>query len=307
MNLLILIILAAGAVALAAWWQENARAEVDDSYRQDAPGSFAHLSQGVTHYRWHGPVRGPVLVAIHGLTTPSMVWAELAHGFAAFGFRVLTYDLYGRGYSDAYDGPQDAAHFVKQLEELLADQGVEQDVSLVGYSMGGSIATAFAAANLHRVDRLFLVASAGVETVESGFSQFCRRTGPIGSLVFATFAGPRMKRALQSDECALDVPGLKEHQLAQLDRRGFLPSVLASRRGLLSDRQEVEHRAIAQRNIPVFAVWGGADAVIPVSSVGTLAKWNRSAFQDVIDGAGHALPNTHSDELMAALRSQIHH
>ncbi|WP_438955604.1 hypothetical protein [Cognatiyoonia sp.] len=33
MNALILIILALGAVALAAWWQENARAEVDDSYK----------------------------------------------------------------------------------------------------------------------------------------------------------------------------------------------------------------------------------------------------------------------------------
>ena len=81
----------------------------------------------MTHYRWHGPVREPVLVAIHGLTTPSMVWDELARGFVAFGFRVLTYNLYGRGYSDAYDGTQDAAHFVKQLEELLADQDVGQD------------------------------------------------------------------------------------------------------------------------------------------------------------------------------------
>ncbi len=56
--------------------------------------------------------------------------------------------------------------------------------------MGGSIATAFAAANLYSVDRLFLVASAGIKTEESGFGQFCRKTGPLGSLVFAAFAGP---------------------------------------------------------------------------------------------------------------------
>jgi pimeloyl-ACP methyl ester carboxylesterase len=63
----------------------------------------------------------------------------------AKGHRVLTYDLYGRGYSDRPGGEQDARFFIRQLEDLLEHQGVTQPVTLLGYSMGGAIGAAFAA------------------------------------------------------------------------------------------------------------------------------------------------------------------
>lgn len=138
-------------IALWPFVREMRKPEMTDRWREDAPGSFVTLSQGVAHYDWIGPVRGPVAVCVHGLTTPSFVWGGLAQGLAAMGFRVLVDDLYGRGYSDRPKGKQDKAFFVAQLEELLAHQEVEADFTLFGYSMGGSIATAFAAKHPARV------------------------------------------------------------------------------------------------------------------------------------------------------------
>ena len=98
---------------------EATRKKMNDAARGDAPGQFAKLSGGVTHYQWRGPEGGPVAICIHGLTTPSFVYDGIAEGLSQIGFRVLTYDLYGRGYSDRPKGTQDIAFFRKQLSELL--------------------------------------------------------------------------------------------------------------------------------------------------------------------------------------------
>lgn len=105
--------------------------------RVDAPGGFAELPRGLTRYRWSGLLRGPVAVCARRLTTPGQAWEGIAEGLAAQGIRVLTYDLYGRGYSDRPAGRQDAESFCGQLEELLENQGIGEDVTLIGYSMGG--------------------------------------------------------------------------------------------------------------------------------------------------------------------------
>jgi hypothetical protein len=41
---------------------------MNDTARGSATGSFVELSQGVTHFEWYGPARGPVLVSVQGLT-----------------------------------------------------------------------------------------------------------------------------------------------------------------------------------------------------------------------------------------------
>lgn len=85
-------------VILAPTVAEVLRPRMGPSARQSAPGEFAELSRGVTHYQWLGPEGGPLVVCVHGLTTPSFVWEGIAPRLAEAGYRVLTYDLYGRGY-----------------------------------------------------------------------------------------------------------------------------------------------------------------------------------------------------------------
>ena len=173
------------ALLLAAAWVapfvvERRRPAMDDDARVNAPGNFAELSQGVTHFQWHGGVRGPVAVCVHGLTTPGFVWNDIAAELATMGYRVLTYDLYGRGYSDRPEGRQDEAFFVRQMEDLLAHQKVADDITLFGYSMGGVITTAFAAKHPDRIRQLVLVAPAGFGGFPTGFFRMMRDWGRVG-------------------------------------------------------------------------------------------------------------------------------
>lgn len=277
---------------------ESRRRQIGAAQRRGTPGKFAVLSQGVTHYQWLGPVRGPVVVAVHGMTTPLPVWTELAEGLGKIGYRVLVYDLYGRGLSDAPKGPQDRPFFLTQLEDLLADQGLGQDLTLIGYSLGGAIATAFAGTHPERVKRLILLAPVGMGHAEAGLARFIRQTPWIGDWLHLALFGPGLRRRIA-------VTALKPVQLAELARQGFRAAVLASIRGIVQDRLEADHRAIGRADVPVVALWGGKDVIVPLSGLGNLAQWNRAARQEVIAGAGHGMPFTHAPEVMAVLKDVL--
>jgi pimeloyl-ACP methyl ester carboxylesterase len=285
---------------------EHYRLTMNDAARGSAPGQFAELSLGVTHYEWTGPANGNIAVCIHGLTTPSFVWRSIAKGLALMGYRTLVYDLYGRGFSDRPTGIQDRAFFLNQLEELLEREGVRDGITVLGYSMGGSIATCFAAAAPERVERLILLAPAGMGLAQNKLMDFVAKTPVVGDwLMLALFPRLFRKGIKAEEEQATNVPEVYEKQGNQLDYKRYVAAVLASRRGILSDVLRDEHRAIQTAEIPVLAIWGDDDHVIPRSAIGSLAEWNRTAEHEIIAEAGHGLPYTHSKKVVELIRSHL--
>jgi pimeloyl-ACP methyl ester carboxylesterase len=300
----LVVLVIVGAIAIWPFAREAMRQPMDDAARQDAPGDFAELSQGITHFRWIGPVRGPVAVCVHGLTTPSMVWDAVAKGLALMGFRVLVYDLYGRGYSDRAPGLQDQDFFIRQLEDLLASQGITEDVTLLGYSMGGAIVSAFAARHPERVLRVILLAPAGMGHDLGKLAKFTRDTPILGDwLMLLRYPGAHMKGTEAERVLPSEVEGIVDYQQAELSKRGFVPAVLSSLRGILPRPLEKEHRAISREGIPVLAIWGRDDAVIPIRAMGQLTQWNRVARHEVIEGAGHGLTYTHAAAVLRAIEA----
>ena len=222
-------------------------------------------------------------------------------GLALMGFRVLTYDLYGRGYSDRPKGKQDRHFFIGQLEELLAHEKVSEEVTLIGYSMGGAIATVFAAKNVHMVRQLILIAPAGMGVVARGVVRFIARTPVIGDWLMLAAYPSVLRKGVRAE----NFPEVGELQERELDYQGFVPAVLASMRGILSALLEKPHRKLREEGVPVLAIWGRDDAVIPLSAMGKLAEWSRNARQEVIEGAGHGVTYTHTEEVLEVIRREL--
>lgn len=299
---LALLVLIALAVA-APFVVERYRAVMNDGRRGSAPGQFAELGQGVTHYHLTGPVGGPLVVCVHGLTTPSFVWGPLAKGFVALGFRVLVYDLYGRGFSDRPEGAQDKAFFNRQLEDLLAHLDIDAPFHLIGYSMGGAISAGYAAAHPTRVRRLVLLAPAGMILRTSPLLRFIRERGLAGLWLMLALYPRQMRRSIRAErETHVVSAEISEGQEAQLTFQGFVPAVLSSLRGILGRPLEGEHLALRNSALPVLAIWGAEDAVIPASAMGQLAVWNREVRHEVIEDAGHGLTYTHAEQILPLIQ-----
>lgn len=303
-----IFLLAALLLILALpWLLELRRGALNDRLRDTAPGRFVALSQGRTHYTWSGPDRTHVVVLIHGLSSPSWVFAGLERGLVLAGYRVLTYDLYGRGFSDRVAGAQTLAFHTRQLGELIEALGIDAPVTLFGYSMGGAIATRYAAEHADMVERLILLAPAGITYRPGPFLRLVHRAGPIGTWLWGLFGGAKLRAAARADmQNPTVIPDLVDRIDAELGRKGYLAAILSSQRHALSEDLAADHREIAAMYIPTKAIWGEKDPVIPVSAMGALARLNRQAHQEVIPGAGHGLAHANPKEVLAAVREFLH-
>lgn len=295
-----------GVAALAAiaapYLVEATRRPMNKKARAGIKGSFADLSMGRTFYRWSGPTDGPVIVCIHGLTTPSFVWDGIIPHLTDAGFRVLSFDLFGRGYSDRPRGSQTAAFFCDQLDALLADQKITGAVTLMGNSMGSAISTAFAAKYPTRIRQAVLLVPAGMGHELGRSAKFAQNVPVAGGwLVSAFYPSTLRKGAAAERGMKSSVPAIGGRQEDELRYRGFLRSVASSLRHVLGTVLEREHRTLAKSGVPVVAVWGVRDDVIPIGCKDTLEGWNPDAGHIVIDEGGHGLVYTHTTQLIERL------
>lgn len=297
---LLAVLLAVAALPLMA---EAFRVPMTPQLQTRAPGQIAQLSRGDTHYRWTGKPGDPVAVCIHGLSTPSYVFAATERSLVSLGYRVLAYDLYGRGFSDRPAGAQTVDFFLGQLRELLRDQKVTGPLVVLGYSMGGQIAAAFAAEEANRVSALILVAPSGMKPPAAAPVASAWTAPWIGGWLMRVAGGWKLRRELvEHRTVATVIPDLEDRQAAETRTRGFLPAVLSSRRNLLSQSAAGDHRRIAGLGTPVLAIWGAKDPVIPLASMGRLAEANPRAHHEQVPGAGHNLLQTHPAQIAEALR-----
>jgi len=94
------------------------------------------------------------VVLLHSLAMSGAMWEAAAERLATR-FEVWTYDARGHGASVGDGRPFSVEDMAGDLAELLQAIGRDR-VSLVGLSMGGSVATVFAALFPERVERLVL-------------------------------------------------------------------------------------------------------------------------------------------------------
>eukprot|EP00961_Rhodomonas_salina_P248687 3361099-Rhodomonas_salina.2 len=102
-------------------------------------------SSAGTHYLLNGPKDGRLIVCIHGIGAYSACFDKLAAALVNEGYRVLQYDVMGRGWSDPANNYQyDGAGHVNQLHQLLKElQLHDQPKDIIAHSMGGALAALY--------------------------------------------------------------------------------------------------------------------------------------------------------------------
>ena len=153
----IALVILAALLASPYLFLNQEKQTLDAAARAGTPGEFIALSAGTTHFEWSGPDDGQVVVLIHGVSVPSFIWDGTFEALAEAGFRVLRFDLYGRGYSDRPDATYTTDFCVQQTADLLATLEVRQPVDLVGVSLGGYLAAAFTDQHPPHVRRLIML------------------------------------------------------------------------------------------------------------------------------------------------------
>ena len=121
------------------------------------------LSHGAVRIDVQGLDAHPAVLLIHGLSYPLEVWGPLTARLVAGGWRVIRYDLYGRGYSTWDETPLSTEVLVQQACEVLDHVGETRPVQVVSMSNADLIACGLAASVPERVSGLSFVAPSGLD------------------------------------------------------------------------------------------------------------------------------------------------
>lgn len=105
---------------------------------------------------------GLTILLLHGIFDAGSTWELVAEPLAGRGHEVLAPDLRGFGKSD-WLAPGGYYHFPDYVADVsaLVDEINPKRLSVVGHSMGGTIAALFAATSGERVERLALLEGIG--------------------------------------------------------------------------------------------------------------------------------------------------
>jgi pimeloyl-ACP methyl ester carboxylesterase len=264
---------------------------LNDTARQAAPGSFVALTDGRVHYRWDGPENGPVLLLVHGFSTPNFIYEQNVEALTAAGFRVLWFDHFGRGWSDRPATRYDVDFYDRALLELMDSQGLDAPVGLVGLSMGGPIVAEFTARHPERVRALVLLVPAGLDTAGAdGAAATILNTPLLGDWVWRMFGRTLLLGDPQYDEATRAPENrLRGDVTVQFQYRGYLQALLSTYRHMPMTGREATFERLAETAIPVLAIYGDQDETVLVSSAETLRGLLPEADIRVVDGGEHGL------------------
>ncbi len=270
--------------------------ELNESTRKEAAGSFMALPDGVIHYELGGPKDGKPVVLVHGFSVPCFIFDPLFYFLTRSGFRVLRYDLFGRGYSDKPKIRYDSHLFVKQLKGLL-DALNMTDITLLGLSMGGPVTASFIATHPRYVLKHVLIDPSGAKNVELPTQLKIVRLPIIGELMVALFGSKNMIKGIAADVFDPDLVAMfQEKYKNQMQFKGFKRAILSTmRNGMLNSFVET-YKKVGALKKPTLIFWGKDDVTTPFEDHPLILQALPHAEFHPIEDCGH-IPHYEKPEI----------
>ena len=236
-----------------------------DAAREKAGGNYVTLPQGTVHYQLGGPEDGPTVVLVHGFSVPYYIWDPTFAALTKAGFRVLRYDLYGRGFSDRPAVRYDANLYDQQLSGLLDALKISGPVDLAGLSMGGPIVATFASRHPERVRSLVFVDPAYSTGHEP---QLSVRAPRIGEYYMTVAIVPSLAESQLDDFYRPErFPYWPDMYRVQMRYKGFRRALLSTMRDFSGRDVRGDYTRAGQGGRPVLLIWGEADQTISAKTI----------------------------------------
>ena len=246
----------------------------------------------------------PVLL-IHGWPLSAAAWGPQTSALKEAGYRVVTYDRRGFGQSDKPESSYGYDTLADDLQAVM-DQCDLQDVTLVGFSMGGGEVARYIAR--HGESRLHSVVFA------AAVPPFLMKTADNPDGPLTPDKAQAMHQALAADRGAF----FEQFSTDFFSAHGVM-KVTQSQRGdmIALCHQSAQHAALACMDafattdfredlkgvkLPTLVIHGEADAIVPIEGSGLLT--HRAVFHSQlvkIAGAPHGMNVSHARAFNDAL------
>lgn len=264
-------------------------------WRADDPHGTVFFDEG----------RGDPVVFVHGLGGNVTHFEYLARDLVG-DYRVVGLDSLGAGATAKPKGAYTVDRLRDHLLAFLDDRGLDR-VTLVGHSLGGTVALAAALEAPKRIERLVLIGAAGLAPLP----RWMRLGAPLvlhGSVLLPALA---LTHDLILDTCfvdhADDNPFVRHFRRSSLRDAPGYPHLRAFARVSATLCRDVVNRDYGPRlhelEMPVLALWGDHDRLVALPGVAEALTRFRRARVTILEGAGHLPMIEKPAEVLAHVRS----
>jgi len=262
--------------------------ELNDLTRKDLSGSFIELPDGVTHYELNNPEKENTVILVHGFSVPYFIYDPTFEFLTQSGFRVVRYDLFGRGFSDRPDTRYNIDLFVKQLADLLDALHFTRPVTLIGLSTGGPITATFTAHFPERVNKLVLIDPIGARILALARVLKVAAMPIVGEAIISLFRSDGILKNIASNLLDRELVGqFQDRYIAPMQYKGFKRSILSSIRNGLLDSFLMTYERVGKMDKSVLLFWGRNDPTVPFKHSDVLRAAMPNLEFHVIENCGH--------------------
>ncbi len=252
--------------------------------------------------------RGVPLVVVHGFSAEGILYAQTLSRLVDLGFKVIAVDTAGHGGTLGLPtNAQSMASYTELLARVLDHLGVPRAV-LAGHSMGGRLVTELAASQPERAIGVVLLDAIVGDTWDRMVNLF-RVFPPLLVGVGATLLVDTVSTVpwFRDPQQAIKLGRLVGPTLAGHARRpwrllGPMASILRSR----GTREMLD--TLRREKVPVFAIHGDRDLVVPLATSKDTARRSRGDLV-IVKGASHSWllkdPETLPSIMHALMRGRL--
>ena len=232
------------------------------------------------HYRDEGRDKDQVLVLLHGFLQNLDVWSSYTLSYMRY-MRVINIDLPGHGYSDLLGDVQPMEEMADSVNAILDELNIDKCV-MVGHSLGGYVALAFAEKYPYKLKGLGLMHSHALgDTRQSQVyrNRVCEnvqlnRASYIVDFVSSLFA-PENRLTL-----AQDIKDLQDECLETTTE-----SIMATQRGMAMRPSRI--KVLETLKVPILFVFGKQDSRLKLEVGISEAMIPYHSEIVILEGVGH--------------------
>jgi pimeloyl-ACP methyl ester carboxylesterase len=280
-----------------------------DASGAELPGRLIEIAGSETYVVDAG--EGPGIVMLHGFGDTADSWRRVVPRLAG-GHRVVALDIppFGRSSAPPPVNGTSLIDWYPDFLEALTDMLGLEGVTLVGHSLGGAIALGFALEHPDAVDRLGLVAPAGLGQGAPwwwhamagrpiNWAALLRLPNPVAGQAIKAGVRNFLEGSLMYD--ARGMEDVIDHFVALHGGRRELEQLLGTGRSLITAYDGTLVQRAGEIDCPVTVIWGREDRLAPVEHAEAFAAAVPHADVHLLERCGHypqiELPTRVSDLL----------
>ncbi len=259
---------------------------------------FIEINGVNCHYRDIPGGKKGSIVMLHGFASSTYTWESVDRRLAEAGYRVLSLDMKGFGWSDK---PVNADYSPETLvEEVKAwmDALKLKDVIFVGNSLGGGIACMVAFSYPNLVKKLVLVDAGGQRMKLPKIIRLFRlpMAHPFGRLIYGKWIVRLILREVFYHKDWVDDARVEEYY-KRISTFNAIGSQIAFARTINFDLYEIYMQRLREMTQHCLIIWGKNDAWIPLKHGYRFYEQLPNATLAVIPECGH-VPQEEKPEVM---------